>query len=273
MKTLFFAFLFAVTAQAQDFTFDKEKGRAVPSFIGQLKLVKGKVFKKLGEDFEEVGIGSRFGLNDTLITQENSFARIEIVDDTVISVGPKSELKFSDFDFTDKDTRHIVFTFLKGQMSGHVKNKAKEGDITFKTKLTAMGVRGTQILINHQTQKNLEVSEFALLSGKAAVNNTELAKGERIIFIKDSMTQKSASEKINLTGTEMRNMLSADDPLMDYFRIADITQTSSLYPVIKKVDSETPEEVQSEKREDEKASWRDNLKKLNEKLKENQKRR
>lgn len=284
MKIITLLTLISFPLMAQDFTFDKEKGRAVPTYIGQLKLIKGKVFKKSGENVEEVQVGARFGKADTLITQEGSFARILIVDETVLSVGPKSELQFSEFDFVDKNNRKAVFNFIKGQLGGQIKNKAKPGDITFRTKLTTIGVRGTDLFLNHQTVKNLEITEHALSSGKTVVSDEkgaekEIEKGERIVIIKDSQSARAASEKIKLSGTELETLMARglDEekeprPLLPYFKVATINSSSSLYKVISEEEPTGTSDAPA-KREEVKKDWRQNLEKLNEKLKENQRKR
>ena len=115
-------FLFSSLVFSQDFVFDKEKGRAVPSYIGQIKLMKGKVFKKNAEGTQVVDTGERFKKDDILITDNSAFARIQIVDDTIISVGPGSEFKFGDMDFKEKTDRKLSFSLNKGQVAGEVKN-------------------------------------------------------------------------------------------------------------------------------------------------------
>jgi hypothetical protein len=278
-KLTFLFFFFSLSLCAQDFTFDKEKGKAVPNFLCQLKLMKGQVFKKSGEDLVEVKVGDRFNKNDTIVTGEKSIARIMVVDDTTITVGPSSELNFADFEYTDKDNRKLLYNLVKGQLSGHVRQKAKDGDIQFKTKYTVLGVRGTEILMNFRTVDNVDVSEYALLSGKAVITDDknaqhEIKKGERVVFLHDSVKQTSAIEKLKLSNEEMKNLkaLKLDEkkdfkPMMPFYQPGVVAQNSA-------VESSAASEgsVTEEKRTDKK-HWKENLEQLNKNLKENAKKR
>ena len=285
MKTILFALFVTTSLFAQDFEFDKEKGRAVPKYIAQIKLMKGKVFKNINGEMTEVQVGERFSKNDILVTSELSFAKIMIVDDTMISIGPKSELKFSNFNFVDKNNRQITYDLIKGQMRALVKNKAKDGEIVFKTKLTSMGVRGTEILMNHQMFKNKEISEYALLSGLADVSGDkrgkqELKASDRIIFVQDPMTLESANEKIKFSDAEMEYLraVKMDEekefkPFMPYFVPGTVSKTSPLYTMLtgESATSTGTAETSTEEKRTNKKSWRENLDQLNEKLRDNQK--
>lgn len=271
--------LFTTCAYSQDFVFDKEKGRAVPSYIGQLKLIKGSAFKKSGENTKDVETGERFKKNDILVTNDKSFAKILLIDDTILSVGPESELKFDDIDFKDKSDRRMSFTLVKGQLTGNVKNKAANpGDIKFRTKYATMGVRGTYILMNAKAKNNLDIAEFALLSGKADVldfknQKFELNKGDRIVIIREASKDETKHEAKVLTEAEF-NILNAPGideekdfkPFLPHF---DLKEAEKFFSA-KAVDQKT-EEVADNKREEEKPNWEENLQKLNQKLKENQK--
>lgn len=262
---------------AEDFTLDKESGQALPNFVAQLKVAKGKVFKSTGENKVEVKVGTRFYKNDTIITNPDSFAQILVVDDTVMTLGSKSELNFTNFKFVDKTNRQIIFSFIKGQIRGLIKNKAKEGDIVVKTKLGIMGIRGTEILVNHQTINNLDISEFALLSGTAQLTdeknqNHDLSKTDRIIIVQNSMNKESANSKNKLSDMELKQ-LGDKNQFMNLFDLTSLDKASVLYPFFQKTSDVTPagerkNDTDSSSDHGEQKDWRNNLKKLNEKLKE-----
>jgi hypothetical protein len=277
-KLTFFILFFSLSLLAQDFTFDKEKGKAIPNFLCQLKLMKGTVYKKSGQDLVEVKVGERFNKNDTIVTGDQSVARVLVVDDTQLTIGPNSELNFADFEYMDKDNRKLLYHLVKGQLSGHVRQKAKDGDINFKTKYTVLGVRGTEILMNFRTVNNVDVSEYALVSGKAVVTDDknakhEIKKGDHLVFIHDTVKQTSAVEKLKLSNEEMNRLkaMKIDEtkefrPTMPYYEIGEVAQNTNTTA------GSTDENAPSEKRVDKKP-WQENLKQLNEKLKENSKKR
>lgn len=271
--------MFTSGAFSQDFVFDKEKGRAVPSYVGQLKLMKGKVFKKSGEATKDVETGERFKKSDVIVTAEKSFAKVLIVDDTVISIGPQSEVRFDEFDFKDKSDRRMSITLIKGQLSGDVKNKATNpGDIKFRTKYTTMGIRGTYILMNASTNKSLDIAEYALLSGKAEVADHktakfEMKKGDRVILIRDSRDDGTHQQAGHLTETEFNTLQAREvDEEKDFKPFLPYSDWDWIEKSANKVKTRN-DEVVVEKREENKPGWEENLQKLNQKLKENQKKR
>lgn len=277
MKFIILLFVFSLPLFAEDFTFNKESGQALPNYIAQLKMVRGKVYKFSTGAKKEVKVGTRFYKNDTLVTDADSFAQILVVDDTVMTLGSKSELNFADFKFVDKTDRQIVYSFIKGQIRGLIKNKAKEGDIVIKTSLGIMGIRGTEILVNHQTIRNLEVSEFALLSGSVQVTddknqNHDLVKPDRLIIVQNANTKQSASERNKLSDEEL-NVLHKKDKFMNFFVPTDLTEKSALTPLFLQEADALKTDTNSNTQpviEVEKKGWRDTLRKLNEKLKEYQ---
>jgi hypothetical protein len=269
---------YSILALGQDFTFDKEKGKAIPSFIGQVKLIKGNVFKRSADaSLTSVKTGERFKVSEGVVTKEQSFLKIELIDETIISIGSNTEIKFNEYEFTDKENRSFLFSLIRGQMTGNIKNKAASDQLRFKTKFTTMGIRGTYILMNTQNKNSLEVSQFALLSGNAAMTSgkekLDLAKGDHLIVVSgESITDQ---EKMSLSEDEMKK-LSAENiddtnDFKPFLPFIDITNNSIdlLRKHFQKYSPNASGEVVLTKREDKKSSWQQNLKKLNQKLKEN----
>lgn len=290
MNIIFTLLLSSFSLFAQDFKFDPAKGKAIPTYIAQLTILKGKALKVSKGVQSEIKAGDRFNKGDSIITKDKSFAKLLVVDDTILSVGSNSELNFEDIDFMEKTDRKIIYNFVKGQLTGHVKNKAKENDITVKTSMAAMGVRGTQILVNHQTLNNVSISEFALLTGSAEVQSLKnekfpLAKSDRVILVQDTTTGNTGSEQ-GIISRERFSELNREDideerefrPFMKFFEPSDLKNDSSLQPFfVKQPEVVTKNEVVEEKtslplkKEEEKPGLRQNLKKLNDKLREYQK--
>ena len=279
MSHYIFALLFSTTLLAKDFTFNKETGQAVPKHIGELKIVKGRVFKDLQGSLTPVKEGTKFYKSDRIVTEEKSYVRILMVDDSIFNIGPKSEIKFEDFTYSDKSNRTMIISFIKGQLRGLIKNKAKDGDLTIKTKLAVMGIRGTELFINHQTLKSLEVSEFALTEGRVEVKDQknqkiDLNQSEKIIIVENPLTKEQVSEKNKLSekdSIELKN----EDNFLPLFSLASLGSQSSLAPLFEKLpaDSTGPAQLPPSPSSSTRPAqnWRQNLKKLNEKLKENQK--
>jgi hypothetical protein len=269
-----------VTALAQDFVFDKDKGRAVPAFAGQLKLMRGKVFKTTPEGTTPVSAGERFRKSDVIVTAEKSFAKVQLVDDTIVTVGASSELKLDEFDFMDKGNRKIVVTLIKGQLTGDVKNKAKPGDVIFKSRYSSMGIRGTYILMNHRVNGSLYVADYALLSGEAAVTDhaqgtTTLGRGDRLTLVYNESQTKTARKEEKLAPDEFAALEARG--IDEDAQIRPFLSFSSLEGL--GIDSTAPEDKttaspgKDSPREERDGNWQENLKKLNEKLREQNRRR
>jgi len=266
---------------AQDFEFDKNSGKAVPSFIGELKLSKGLLKKKVANSNLAVTKGTKFYKTDTLITENSSLARILMIDESILTIGANSEFHFSQFEFKDKENRNSIYELIKGQTRAHIKNKAKEGDIQFKTTFTSLGVRGTEFLINLQKLKDMEIIEFALLNGEVNITTDKkeefhLSKEDHLILVRDSKGA-SAYEKIKLS-ENMIEQLNIEDSLLPYLNIKNLDISSKLYKLVNNItettgstSSSSPSEETKNLKDDTGPAWEKNLKKLNDHLKENQK--
>ncbi len=279
-------FLLPYLTFGQDYTFDKTTGKAKPNFVAQTTLFKGDVFKLTGDKKEKVEVGTRFYKNDTVLTQDKSFIKLKVVDDTIMALGPNSQLNFETFQFIEKDDRKAVYNLIKGQLRGHFKVKAKDGDLTVKTSTAAMGIRGTEILVTHQEVEFKELSDFVLLSGSAfildkALQKHDIKKSERVVTALDPKTNQSSNEKTTLPENELDRLKAMNinerknfKPFLPYIILEDIKKDSPLYSFFhaseqKNSDNEESESDSSPTKE-KPAVWKSKLKKLNKKLKQNQ---
>jgi hypothetical protein len=252
---------------AQDFAYDQATGKALPTFIGELKLVKGRVFKDNGGKRAGLKEGAQLYPGDTLVTEEKSFVRVLMVDQSTVNLGPSSELKFESFKYNSNTDRQSVYHLMKGQLRSLVKNKAKDGDIVFKTDQAVMGIRGTELLVNHQVVGKIEVSEFALLSGLAEVKDREgqqhqLAKNDRLILIGEDQPRHN---KLPLNKAEIE-IMNAEEEFLPYAPLV-ASDESSGAPAT--TTSASDEETTAAP----KKSTSQNLEKLNQQLRDNQKRK
>ncbi|PIP93045.1 MAG: hypothetical protein COW00_07215 [Bdellovibrio sp. CG12_big_fil_rev_8_21_14_0_65_39_13] len=156
-------------AQDSDFTFDPKTKSVIPKFLGKVLLLKGQA-NALSEKGEQraLKIGEKLYLNDTVQTELSSFLKIEMVDTSLITLGPDSSLKFDEFKYRTKEDRESVYNLIKGQLRTQFRVKApKEEAIKVKTGMVSMGVRGTEFVVNSKVNsRNERISEVVLLSGK-----------------------------------------------------------------------------------------------------------
>lgn len=263
---LLFALLFVSTSLiAEDFAYDPATGKAMPKFIGEIKLVKGNVFREVQGQRAGVKEGSQLYPGDTLITEEKSFVRALMVDQTTVSLGPNSNLNFESFKYKSNTDRQAVYHLVQGQLRSAIKNKAKDGDLRFRAKDALMGIRGTEILMNRHSVGKVEISEFALLSGEAEVKEAqgrkhELDKNDRLILIHG---EKPRHEK-NLLERDELELMEDDETFLPLAALDSVTGEAS----DSAKDNITGETYDSSSRK----GTLENLELLNEQLRQNQNR-
>ncbi len=277
MNTLILLLLLPFSLHAQDFSFNKETGKAVPNFVGELKLLQGRVLKTTGGRPRVVEIGEKFYPKDIVATEANSTMKILVADDTWLSIGPESELEFTDFQFTDKTNRKIYYELKKGQLAANVRQRVKAGEVGFRSRYASMGVRGTKVMMNYRELNGTAITEFALIEGQADVtdkkgNSHPLEAGDRIVLIENQKSKEGLLEKQKLTPQELENFASPEGeedkgikPFMPYFEPKALSVT-------KADEVNTTSENKAERDTGGEGSF-NNLKKLNEQLQDQKKKR
>lgn len=250
---------------AEDFAYDPATGKAMPKFIGELKTIKGQVFKEIQGRRTGLKVGAQLYPGDTLVTEEKSFVRAMMVDQSTINLGPKSSLSFESFKYTDNTNRQAIYHLIQGQLRSVIKNKAKDGDISFKAKNAVMGIRGTEVLMNQHSIGKIEITEFALLSGRADVKDSqgrkhELDKNDRIILIHG---EKPRYEILPLEVNEL-TLMEDEESFLELATIDSFTGEA----LESAQDDITGETYDSTPRK----GTLENLERLNQQLRENQKR-
>jgi hypothetical protein len=100
-----------------------------------------------------------------------------------------------------------------------------------------------------------------------------LAKLDRITIMLDPVNSEMATDK-NTLSEEEQKLLKAEEAMMPYFQIENLSKSSALYSHLQKLpvsDVTSGESNEAPINQDERKNWRYNLQKLNEKLKQNQK--
>lgn len=274
---ILFVAIFPFTTSAQNFSFNKETGKAVPNFVGELKLMRGRVLRTTGGRPRVVQVGEKFYPKDVVVTEANSTMKILMVDDTWLSLGPEAEIVFTDFDFKDKNSRTMNYDLKRGQLAANIRQKIKEGGVSFRSRFTSMGIRGTKILMNYREVGGRGISEYAVMEGEAEVTSSKgeaqkLTSGERIVLIENEKTKEELVERLKLTPEDLENFSSPEGeedkgikPLMPYYE-----------PKVVSVNATDTAGEKVERRQDGSSSGNgtlNNLKKLNEQLKDNQRKR
>ncbi|MDD4972771.1 MAG: FecR family protein [Bacteriovorax sp.] len=179
---------FEAKALDKDWTFDPKTSSLIPKYLGLVKVVNGKVI--IGE--RELKKGSKIYNNDLIQTSEKSFVVIEMIDLTVVTLGPKSDFKVENWSYRTKNDRDAVFSVIKGQWRALIKSKSKDDDqLKIKTPLVSMGVRGTELMVNVNTMEGREITQVALLAGHVHLQGElpsiqqDLLPGDHAVIVKD----------------------------------------------------------------------------------------
>ncbi len=171
MKHLFILCLFA-HAQNVDFKmkFNPKTKMMVPENYGIIVRHVGTVHKVDAKGKKiKAEKDMPLDIKDSVVTGEKSFAKIKMVDDTVVSLGPHSHFSVNNYKFTTKEKRRAFYDLIQGKMRMHIKRKAKSDSIMIKTGDYSMGVRGTEILANVLPSKKGLRTQIAVISGNVAL--------------------------------------------------------------------------------------------------------
>jgi len=123
---------------------------AADSAAGFVKTVKGTASIIRQGDTIPAVVGGRVFKDDTLRTGPDGALGITFLDDTVMSLGPGSEVALKDFEFSPAEGRLSIFVrMLKGTavyLSGIIAKLAPKA-VRFETPKANIGVRGTRFAV------------------------------------------------------------------------------------------------------------------------------
>ena len=119
-------------------------------FIGSVKTVSGEAFLVHKDIRTPASVGDHLHQGDILITSSGSSLGVIFRDDTMLSLGPKSEVRIDEFVFNPADDAmaflaHVgkgTAQFITGQMS-----KIAPERMSVETPLATIGIRGTRFLV------------------------------------------------------------------------------------------------------------------------------
>lgn len=121
----------------------------VPHAIGQVRTATDAVIRRGGMEVP-VSIGADVFQNDVLVTGPAGAVGFVLNDDSVITIGPSSVFKLTEFVFEPKDNKvgllgeiyYGTMEYISGKISKIAKDAAK-----FRTPYTTVAARGTHLLM------------------------------------------------------------------------------------------------------------------------------
>jgi hypothetical protein len=123
---------------------------AIAEDIAQIKVAKGSVFIDRAGKRMAAKVGTRVQPTDTIVTGADGSVGISFVDNSLLSMGPNSELAIDRFAFNSTTHEGTFNTSLRKGTLAVVSGKiAKQSPTAMKVKLPAsiLGVRGTVFLV------------------------------------------------------------------------------------------------------------------------------
>lgn len=200
---LFFGIVFSII-----FSFKVSAGP-----IGKVILLKGQA---LSGGFP-IKIGSHIDEGNTVKCLKKSFIRLKMDDDTIINLGPESEIFFKSYRERE-GKRNNVARLIEGKMRVLVRRFATGREkIEFNTGLVSLGVRGTEFLVNAYPEGNVPINDTLLLKGKlnvagAGFEGFEMKAGE--YFNSQDLMRNGMSALKELSPNIIKSLLENDEELL-----------------------------------------------------------
>lgn len=130
--------------------------------VGSVTDVKGDARIIRAQQAIPIEKGLRLSSNDVVKTGEDGGVGMVLRDDTTLSLGPKSELKMSEFQFKpDEGILGMTLSLAKGTLayiSGQI-TKLAPGSAKIETPAGVAAVRGTELLIQVPETKKMKKAE------------------------------------------------------------------------------------------------------------------
>lgn len=118
--------------------------------IGKIKTAKGNVAIIHNGTEIAANTGDKLYQNDTIRTGASSSVGVIFEDNTILSLGPESEIVIDEYVFVPQEGRlSMIARMLKGTasyLSGIIGQQSPES-VTFQTPDATIGIRGTKFLV------------------------------------------------------------------------------------------------------------------------------
>lgn len=137
-------------------------GPVAASNIGSVKNVEGQAWIIRGEEQIPAKAGAGLMVSDTMKTGADGAMGIILRDDTIISMGPGSQMVLADFVFQPEERRLSMLTrFLKGTFTyiSGVMAKLDPESVKVETPVGMVAIRGTHFLLKVEDKFLLKVDE------------------------------------------------------------------------------------------------------------------
>ena len=147
---------------------------------------------------------------DKLKVGEKSLLKIEMTDDTVITLGPKTLFEIVLYNFETKTKRNSTLKLIEGHLRSEVKQPAEKNELTYQLGRIAMGIRGTQFVAEVLKVGNEDLTRVSLIEGKAFLDLTNsghktlksMSLDTGKVFLTKNLTPEAKEENLLVPLTE-----------------------------------------------------------------------
>jgi hypothetical protein len=174
--------------------------------VGKVIFVKGEVWAVRGQNKHILEKNDDIHNDDEIITRKSSILKIKMNDATSIVIGPHSHFIFHDVKLNKKGEGRSTYDVTYGFIRAKFIRKKKKGEATFKTKNIAMGIRGTEFIVEVHNKDGMPHSKVALLKGNIDVDahHPNKAKSRTFKLKKDHQFSSYEFEGKGLKGAHKR---------------------------------------------------------------------
>ena len=137
----------------------------VPLKVGQAEVIRNEVVSVGEAELVRVSVGDQVVRDETLRTSDDSHARIRLLDDTKLSLGPRSTIKIDRAVYSGETSYREITVKLSEGAFRFITGKSDKKSYKIETPLASIGVRGTILDIRIQQNQTL----VALHDGEASV--------------------------------------------------------------------------------------------------------
>ena len=138
-------------------------------------IVKGKVEVKRSGVWQELKKEDKLLPMDVIRTWKSSFVKLRFEDNSILSMGPESEVTITQSMLTGEGDRRTILELIKGEIRNSVTDQG-DGGYDVHTKTVAMGVRGTEFDVEYREVNGVGTTILTVYEG--IVEATDYATGE-----------------------------------------------------------------------------------------------
>ena len=215
--------------------------------IGQVVALKGDV--KLGREskIQELLLKDKVLENDQITTLNDSRTQLLLNDETVITVGENSIFKMDEYLLNEEKDSTLKMNFLNGTfkvITGKI-GKLNPDSFKIQTKTASIGIRGTEILLQLEAQKErIMCTQGTIIVTINETNNTTILNvGESLVInltTNKVSIEKNDTQNINeVTSSLYTNKVDRKyDQLLEKKNLEDDT-SSVVDPIVQKTISDS----------------------------------